>query len=98
MLRLRAGRGELVGGVEGGWTEEMQEEVGRWGAGEDFFGLVDGGGYVRISNHLISSSPHHEEHRRTHRARHSQQSTEMTLRVSVERSLTFRPISASRTA
>ncbi|KAI9637688.1 phosphatase 2C-like domain-containing protein [Dioszegia hungarica] len=48
MLRLRAGRGELVGGVEGGWTEEMQEEVGRWGAGEDFFGLVDGGGYTHL--------------------------------------------------
>lgn len=49
MLRLRAGRGELVGGVEGGWTEEMQEEVGRWGAGEDFFGLIDGAGYVSFT-------------------------------------------------
>jgi hypothetical protein len=46
MLNLRAGRGELSGGVEGGWTDAMQVESKRWGAGEDFFALVDNGGYV----------------------------------------------------
>lgn len=46
MLDLRAGRGELSGGVEGGWTDAMQLESKRWGAGEDFFALVDNGGYV----------------------------------------------------
>jgi hypothetical protein len=47
MLSLRAGRGELQGGIEGGWSEETQMATRRWGAGEDFFALVEGGGYVR---------------------------------------------------
>lgn len=46
MLLLRAGRGELADGIEGGWTEDVQLKTRAWGAGEDFFGLVEGGGYV----------------------------------------------------
>lgn len=48
MMTLRAGRGELIGG-EGGWDEKLQDEVRRWGAGEDFFAVVDGGGYTHLS-------------------------------------------------
>lgn len=37
----RAGRGELSTAAAGGWTEETQREVGKWGAGEDFFCLYE---------------------------------------------------------
>ena len=46
MLRLRAGRGELSSSTEGGWNERLAEEVRRWGAGEDFFAVVDSGSMV----------------------------------------------------
>lgn len=49
MLNLRAGRGELRGGIEGGWDEGLGEETRKWGAGEDFFAVVDGGGWVSVS-------------------------------------------------
>lgn len=49
MLSLRAGRGELRGGIEGGWDEGLGEETRKWGAGEDFFALVDGVGWVGVS-------------------------------------------------
>lgn len=50
MRALPAGRGELqptegeVG--DGGWDEELQGRVRKWGAGEDFFAIVDAGSFV----------------------------------------------------
>ena len=52
MLRLRAGRGELSSTVEGGWDERLAAEVRKWGAGEDFFAVLDGLGVVRREDHL----------------------------------------------
>lgn len=46
MMRLRAGRGELQGEKEGGWEEDLDQRRIKWGAGEDFFGVCEGGGYV----------------------------------------------------
>lgn len=40
-LGQRAGRGVLSQSVAGGWDSEVQAEVKRWGAGEDFFCIVD---------------------------------------------------------
>ncbi|ORY29690.1 phosphatase 2C-like domain-containing protein [Naematelia encephala] len=40
-LSQPAGRGILSGGEPGGWGEEIRKEVERWGAGEDFFCIVD---------------------------------------------------------
>ena len=37
----RAGRGDLSAGKPGGWDEALQDEVRRWGAGEDFFAVAD---------------------------------------------------------
>ena len=37
----RAGRGDLIASKAGGWDEKMQDEVRRWGAGEDFFAVID---------------------------------------------------------
>ena len=41
MLSQRAGRGELSGEMAGGWKEGIQEQVRKWGAGEDFFAIVN---------------------------------------------------------
>lgn len=38
-LSIRAGRGELDKGSKGGWKDDMADQVGRWGAGEDFFAI-----------------------------------------------------------
>lgn len=50
MRALPAGRGELkpTEGDEGdgGWDEELQARVRKWGAGEDFFAIVDAGNFV----------------------------------------------------
>lgn len=50
MRALPAGRGELkpTDGEEGdgGWDEELQGRVRKWGAGEDFFAVFDDGNYV----------------------------------------------------
>ena len=48
MLSLRAGRGELQVG-EGGWSEAVGAEARRWGAGEDFFAIIEGSGDVSVS-------------------------------------------------
>lgn len=45
MRSLQAGRGVLRA-REGGWDEGLQEEVRKWGAGEDFFGVEDSGQWV----------------------------------------------------
>jgi protein phosphatase PTC7 len=56
MLTLRAGRGELQGGTEGGWSEEIQKDTRRWGAGEDFFALVEGCGYVSSPSNSLTQT------------------------------------------
>ncbi|EIW68416.1 hypothetical protein TREMEDRAFT_16396, partial [Tremella mesenterica DSM 1558] len=48
MLSLRAGRGELEVG-EGGWGEGNGEESKKWGAGEDFFTIVEGSGNTHLA-------------------------------------------------
>lgn len=48
MLALRAGRGELQAG-EGGWSEAVGAEARRWGAGEDFFAIIEGSGDTHIA-------------------------------------------------
>jgi protein phosphatase PTC7 len=50
MKLLPAGRGELrpSDSPDGGWDAGLRERVWKWGAGEDFFAVVDGGdAYVR---------------------------------------------------
>jgi hypothetical protein len=49
MKLLPAGRGELrqtQNEQDGGWDEGLRERVWKWGSGEDFFAIVDGGNYV----------------------------------------------------
>lgn len=49
MRFLPAGRGELHPSStdqDGGWDAGLRDEVLKWGAGEDFFAVVDGGGFV----------------------------------------------------
>ncbi|KAL7422405.1 Protein phosphatase 2C 7 [Cryptotrichosporon argae] len=51
MLRLRAGRGDLRSGGEGGWGDEaeMARAVRKWGAGEDFFAVLQAGAYTHLA-------------------------------------------------
>jgi len=48
MKLLPAGRGELraSNADDGGWDQDLRERVWKWGAGEDFFAVVDGGNFV----------------------------------------------------
>ncbi|KAL1407770.1 Protein phosphatase 2C 7 [Vanrija albida] len=61
MRSLQAGRGVLRA-REGGWDEGLQEEVQKWGAGEDFFGVVDSGQWVNIavSDGVGGWAPHYD--------------------------------------
>ncbi|KAK4689614.1 protein phosphatase PTC7, partial [Tremellales sp. Uapishka_1] len=62
MLSLRAGRGELRGGVEGGWDAKLGEETRKWGAGEDFFAIADGSGstHLALSDGVGGWSPQYD--------------------------------------
>lgn len=46
MMMLRAGRGEINEQAIGGWDPSVVDRRIKYGAGEDFFGVVDGGGSV----------------------------------------------------
>ena len=46
MMLLRAGRGEINEQAVGGWDPSVVDRRIKYGAGEDFFGIVDGGGWV----------------------------------------------------
>lgn len=49
MRALPGGRGDLrpsSTAEDGGWDASLREEVLKWGAGEDFFAVVDGGAFV----------------------------------------------------
>ncbi|WWC63571.1 uncharacterized protein I303_106175 [Kwoniella dejecticola CBS 10117] len=49
MMDFPAGRGELVSGKEGGWSESTRKDVRKWGAGEDFFGVQRVGRDLHLS-------------------------------------------------
>jgi len=46
MMLMRAGRGEINEQAVGGWDPSVVDRRIKYGAGEDFFGIVDGGGWV----------------------------------------------------
>jgi protein phosphatase PTC7 len=46
MMLIRAGRGEINEQAVGGWDPSVVARRIKYGAGEDFFGIVDGGGWV----------------------------------------------------
>jgi protein phosphatase PTC7 len=46
MMLIRAGRGEINEQAVGGWDPSVVDRRIKYGAGEDFFGIVDGGGWV----------------------------------------------------
>jgi protein phosphatase PTC7 len=46
MMLIRAGRGEINEQALGGWDPSVVDRRIKYGAGEDFFGIVDGGGSV----------------------------------------------------
>jgi hypothetical protein len=55
-LGRRAGRGVLSGEVVGGWDEGLREETRKWGAGEDFFAIVQPGDATNVRDLTSHSS------------------------------------------
>ncbi|OCF75713.1 hypothetical protein I204_03005 [Kwoniella mangroviensis CBS 8886] len=49
MMDFPAGRGELTSGQDGGWSESVQKDVRKYGAGEDFFGIQRVGNDLHLS-------------------------------------------------
>lgn len=57
MMLLRAGRGEINEQAVGGWDPSVVDRRIKYGAGEDFFGIVDGGGWVSIIVTCVDLKP-----------------------------------------
>nr|XP_019011714.1 uncharacterized protein I206_03819 [Kwoniella pini CBS 10737]OCF50495.1 hypothetical protein I206_03819 [Kwoniella pini CBS 10737] len=49
MMNFKAGRGELKSDKEGGWSIETLNQVKKYGAGEDFFGIQKVGNDLHLS-------------------------------------------------
>jgi protein phosphatase PTC7 len=55
MMLIRAGRGEINEQAVGGWDPSVVDRRIKYGAGEDFFGIVDGGGCVSLAREAANS-------------------------------------------
>ncbi|WVQ68547.1 uncharacterized protein L199_006756 [Kwoniella botswanensis] len=49
VMDFPAGRGELTSGQDGGWSQSVQKDVRKYGAGEDFFGIQRVGNDLHLS-------------------------------------------------